>query len=569
MQVCGTMPLPKSCSMAARATEAYAEAWSVVLNECWGVAPHRDEPLPPLVQLLPFIRQLLTCCACAGLLEDAMISLSCGHCYCSKCQQGTPLLKIQCRQCKERTGLVVENQIRLVVNCYRHMCHILSDFLAEHPNSTLHQGEFTLAKNKEIPVGFNPVTEILVEVVEGVKVSRTVLFVLPPPKYLNPKPPPETLPPRKEQVSPAIVNPPPPPTPPSALPGPSGKQASTSQEEEPLIDVTGTTPESPLLLKATPPQVKEKKEREAGPTKSDKKQILVGTTTSTKTTTPKKSKKSKLVDVPSALFHGSVDFFYSRPASRRGTMRLFFSLKLLRLKQATLPCAESNPEVNVECINQEHISPGNLCYYLRPEVPSTALLPPPYRTPSSSCIPDFATLLRTDSSKSQIPTAVGGKRSLRQITLRPRNPLTPRAKYRILRRKYKSPYLSYPQSLQQQQQQQKRSKPTHLLTKAELAPLSSSSSSSSIPSNATLAQCNISLCSPNSEQVLTAPPAAKKKKRSPLTPGKWRCRCGTNNPQTFDRICARGKCPCFAKGMGCNKCLCRHCKNPFNSSPTL
>ena len=43
-----------------------------------------------------------------------------------------------------------------------------------------------------------------------------------------------------------------------------------------------------------------------------------------------------------------------------------------------------------------------------------------------------------------------------------------------------------------------------------------------------------------------------------------RCRCGTNYPQFLENICARNKCPCYSRGRECARCLCRHCHNPFN-----
>ena len=522
------MPLPKSCSVAARATEAYAEAWSVVLNKCWGVKAPRDEPLPPLIQLLPLVRQLLTCCACAGLLEDAMISVSCGHCYCARCQHGTPLLKIQCRQCKERMGLVAENQLQLLVKCYRHMCHVISDYLGANPSSTLHRGEFALAKGKEIPEGFNPVTELLAEVVDGVKVSRTVLFVLPPQKYLNPKPLPDPPAPKKEQISLEVSHP-------AAAPPPRAADAeeiniTQTDEEDMQIDVT-ETPDSPLLigpLSSTPL---------APGTSSEQTALVVpkqganrGTRGKGRHKLPsplKKWKKAKPVHISSAWFHGSVEFLYPRPASRRGTMKLFFSLKLLRLKLATLPCLEADPEVKEDCLNEDLISSSTYVYNIRQELPSTSFLPRAHRL-HCSCLPSFPLTLRP---KPDSHPATPSKKNSWSVVVHPRNPFTPHAKHRLLRRKYKSPYLNNPHSSQQRK----------------------------------LKQGQLGDGDPGGPSKGGATSVIKKRKRSPMTPGNWRCRCGTNNPQTFDRICARGKCPCFVKNIPCTNCLCRHCKNPFNS----
>ena len=554
------MPLPKSCSVAARATEAYAEAWSVVLYECWGVKPPRDEPLPPLIQLLPFVRQLLTCCACAGLLEDAMISLSCGHCYCAKCQHGTPLLKIQCRQCKERMGLVSEDQIQLLVQCYRHMCHVLSEYLVSNPTTAVHKGEFVLAKGKEIPEGFNPITEIIAEVVEGVKVSRTVLFVMPPQKYLNPKPLPDPPTPKKEQISPKAASPTLSPVHESnaSVEESVTPQTPPPEEDEMSLDVTETpqslslpAPGSPCVPDSTPSTstqlVKENqttKEDSGTVDKGEKVEKKVGKVTlcvNKSFTLPKKAtKKSKLVNIPSAWFHGNVDYPYSRPASRRGVMKLFWSLKLLRLKTATLPSLETCSEVMVDCLDQDLICPIRFVYKIRQDVLSNYLLPEVQRM-HCSCLPTFQQILKP---KPEIKPACG-KRNSRAVFIHPRNPLLPRSKYRLLRRKYKSIYLSSPQCTQQQ-------KPK--ITKAPKITITLSKNPTNLPSS------NVGA----STFEAGASSAMKKKKRSPMTPGHWRCRCGTNNPQSFDRICARGKCPCFVKNIACDNCLCRHCKNPFN-----
>lgn len=173
------MPLPKSASIAARATEAYTEACQAVL--CLAVEPRKsdaDEYELSLPRLMPYLRQLLTCCACAGLLKDAMISPSCGHCYCFTCQFNSPLLKIQCRQCRERTGLVVERHLRLVVDCYRKICVILGDHLAKNRTATHEE------PSAETSI-FDPLQELVKEVVSGVQVSRAVLMVIPPDKYIN------------------------------------------------------------------------------------------------------------------------------------------------------------------------------------------------------------------------------------------------------------------------------------------------------------------------------------------------------------------------------------------------
>ena len=171
----------------------------------------RTDDVTDLYLLLPYLRQLLTCCACAGLLDQAMVSLSCGHCYCYDCQYKTPLLKIQCRQCRERTGLVIESQLRLVVDAYREMCHVLWEEFKARPvrpstapengkeeNEKEKNGSNTAVEVNDATTGFDPISEILQEVRQGTKVSRAVLIVKPPLKYINSK---GFVTPRKEPVA--------------------------------------------------------------------------------------------------------------------------------------------------------------------------------------------------------------------------------------------------------------------------------------------------------------------------------------------------------------------------------
>lgn len=198
--------------------------------------PMRTSDLDDLSQLLPYLRQLLTCCACAGLLDKAMISLSCGHCYCYECQFREPLLKIHCRQCRERTGLVTERQLQLVVNCYRSMCHILGEELRKDPYAfSKHDKEHVNGEDDEdlkmsvpIParlavqahrkndssglegvngrteppvtngVSVDPIAEIIREVEKGTKVSRAIFVIKPPSKYMNSRAATQT--PRKDSV---------------------------------------------------------------------------------------------------------------------------------------------------------------------------------------------------------------------------------------------------------------------------------------------------------------------------------------------------------------------------------
>lgn len=172
------MPLPKSASIGARATEVYSETCSMVMRLISSKQPttvtpadspsdDEDPVLKQVLSFVPFLRQLLTCCACAGIAQDSMTSPGCGHCYCFDCQFRDPILKIQCRQCRERKGLVVEDQLRIIVKLYRELVMLLSIHFKDSP---------ILDKEPSLQ-------EIINEVTCNQKVSRSVLMIPPPPQY--------------------------------------------------------------------------------------------------------------------------------------------------------------------------------------------------------------------------------------------------------------------------------------------------------------------------------------------------------------------------------------------------
>ena len=145
---------------------------------------------------LCYLRQFLTCCACAGLLEDAMVSPVCGHHYCAPCQTSTPKLKILCRQCRERKNLIEEKQLRIIVACYKQICYILATRHEEGPipsqpqnhakkisESTQHQIE---DQSTDTPSShaIDIFTELVKEVTENTELPRLILHQPIPAKFL-------------------------------------------------------------------------------------------------------------------------------------------------------------------------------------------------------------------------------------------------------------------------------------------------------------------------------------------------------------------------------------------------
>lgn len=119
------MSLPQKASLMSNATRTYSLAVQDVLalqNQ-----PANETRLQSVRVRLPYLRRLVTCCACGGILDDAMVSI-CDHHYCFECQFKEPVLPIHCRQCRDRIGLQPALQLRTLVLCYHNLCHILDAF---------------------------------------------------------------------------------------------------------------------------------------------------------------------------------------------------------------------------------------------------------------------------------------------------------------------------------------------------------------------------------------------------------------------------------------------------------
>ena len=167
------MPLPRTARIEARATEVYAILIQHVLKlQTIQSSSQASNEVDILHSHFPYLRQLLTCCACGGVLEQAMVSSACDHHYCCKCQFSEPLWKITCRQCKERAGLIPSPKMQALVDCYLCMCRIVDSFYSSilcNPASPT-------------PDAFDPVLDLLKECsTEGYKCSPKI-FKLNPPK---------------------------------------------------------------------------------------------------------------------------------------------------------------------------------------------------------------------------------------------------------------------------------------------------------------------------------------------------------------------------------------------------
>lgn len=495
-----------------------------------------------------------------------MVSLSCGHCYCYSCQFRPPLLKIQCRQCRERTGLVIETQLRLVVQCYKHMCHVLaghmndksppvsprndasSEVLAVPQTETVvevaakvdsataeigtagaertavkevtdpvssdavaqqsGEGAGTLTKgdgkeNKPLTVStvLDPIGEILREVQKGEKVSRAVLMIKPPAKYVNVK-------------------------------------VSTSKKDHsshPQRSTTGTLcTASPSSGLTSPPRNRGNENDNSSVTMLD--EIPMDSETYTPGKSPSKSRKSKKqpqsIDVDPSTTSGP------SPDNRTRTKHAYSSLDISKegadadgnITEAKLSGTllhTEDLEVMPGCLKEDHITVTSSSIEIKKNAPPVL-----------------------DSRSPVTSKPSGTKVSFK----RARRPLSPRL-YDTKRRKIK--YVA-------RQQEDNAGASQSAGTSQTVDTSQSKDDSLSVESSAVCSKTNATGSSPIQLLGEVTPSPVKRRRRSPGDVP--RCRCGTNHPQVLHKICARGKCPCFSQGIACIRCLCRHCHNPINQS---
>lgn len=146
--------------------------------------PTNEASLQVIRGRLPYLRRLITCCACGGLLDDAMVS-TCDHHYCFECQFREPVLPIHCRQCRDRNNLVPALQLRTLVLCYHNLCHLLATFYSPRMasyTSVVAMGDVT----PHPPDECDPITELLKEASSVDYKCPPSVFRMKTPKFSHP-----------------------------------------------------------------------------------------------------------------------------------------------------------------------------------------------------------------------------------------------------------------------------------------------------------------------------------------------------------------------------------------------
>ncbi|EDO37909.1 predicted protein [Nematostella vectensis] len=90
-----------------------------------------------LLQLLPRLRQSLSCRVCRGLVVDPFGSQSCLHYVCRGCLRKKRALNPGCRWCLNLDKLVEDRQTKIVLACYRKLCEFLTESTVVKCASTL------------------------------------------------------------------------------------------------------------------------------------------------------------------------------------------------------------------------------------------------------------------------------------------------------------------------------------------------------------------------------------------------------------------------------------------------
>lgn len=648
------MPLPKSSSIAAKATEVYSEVWSIVLQQVWSMPPSRSDDLSELSCLLPYLRQLLTCCACAGLLEDAMISLSCGHCYCCQCQFRDPLLKIQCRQCRERTGLVIETQLRILVQCYRQLCCILVDRVQESPvllkqlscanrpdiindndtsSSLGEHGEIKMSSSKlanskrqgnknktpkdekkvpgTLPVvsnpDFNPISEILREIQDGTKVSRAVLVIKPPSKYLNVK---VAVTPKKGQQSLGVSTRTTRPKQELSLPNispesPVGPTSFLSGQEADRHDLRMSNPTRNCVfnrkkqLGRKPHVFRNLNLSEDLPSVQVKKICDDSAHTVTvKEASTEEEEEEEDIDIL------SVSEVYTHHASE------------WELTQAKIDLDSFESDVSLCCLNEHYlnISPQGislkqggdedivtcttsqerqlrftmtsegkrerLCNHLCPKVRvrrSRASIDKMYLQLVKVAI----NVGKSQSKVLQAPAIFHGQTQMpvEQVEEQFKEQFEEKFEDHTLVPELET---ALPDDIAEILEELESENPypferqffhNHPIFPPPFFPLPIPPHGCPPPmlgphhhqSPFPIVVSAVPLKHPYSPTVLKPPPIPRKRRTPGFSEDGWRCRCGTNNVMFPEKVCAKGKCPCFSKGIPCKNCLCKYCHNPNNN----
>lgn len=105
------------------ATFLYVEACKCMLSSSDDSSSNWND----LFQLLPKLRQALSCRVCRGLLVEPFGSESCEHYVCRGCLRKKRSLNPGCRWCLNMDLLVADKQTRVLLACYQKLCEFIAN----------------------------------------------------------------------------------------------------------------------------------------------------------------------------------------------------------------------------------------------------------------------------------------------------------------------------------------------------------------------------------------------------------------------------------------------------------
>lgn len=409
---------------------------------------------------------------------------------------------------------MIENQLRLLVGCYKHMCLVLADHMSKSLSGQDKSTKLPGSEKEGKPNAddFDPIAELLKEVQEGTKVSRAVLIVRPPEKYLKP---PSSSTPRKDYSSKSSLS--------TSLAHSSTAATLTSASGS--QKVASKLPDEGISM-----EVKSHLKGRKG--ESKKKQHVTGDQSMQQ---PSSDTEPMQRDCGSS---NSEEELVGVGSSEKQSKKKSFS---------PISAQTGDLEVSASCFNLEYVTVTTSTIEVKGGTPQLMEIDQPN---SSS--------LETGSSSLPLPERMMEKfgRSL--------SPLSPRV---VLRRRRIDPARVCP--LKTVTIDSSEPGASHRLVKearrtpAKLTAQGGAEKTFDLVDGSSEEESTMEVSYLEGEMVkspVLPTPTKKRKLKNPNVPC---CRCGTNNPQFLEKICARSKCPCFIKQLPCRKCHCRHCHNPF------
>ena len=90
--------------------------------------PYDVESWADPIRLMPYLRQALSCCVCGDIISNPIGPREsvCQHHVCTDCRGGKMRLRPSCSWCKDHDNFVENEQLRILVQCFKKLCEYVS-----------------------------------------------------------------------------------------------------------------------------------------------------------------------------------------------------------------------------------------------------------------------------------------------------------------------------------------------------------------------------------------------------------------------------------------------------------